>query len=61
MRVVDIDEGCGVIQKGQQTKITSPSLEFSQLTFDFLAANRRDVMNLVSVDQFVKSPRSQSV
>lgn len=61
MRVVDIDEGCGVIQRGQQQTIELPSLEFAQLTYSYLAANRGQVLNLVTVDEFVKAPHAQPV
>lgn len=60
MRVVDIDEGCGVIQRGQQQTIELPSLEFAQLSYSYLASNRSRVLNLVSVEQFAKAPRSQA-
>jgi hypothetical protein len=53
MWVVDIDEGCGVIRRGAQRVYNLPSLEYDQLRYDFLSANRREVLNLVSADDFL--------
>lgn len=53
MCVVEMDEGCGVIQRGTQDVITVPSTDYKQLTFDQLARDRSRLLNLVPVDQFL--------
>ncbi len=53
MWVVDIDEGCGVICRGAQTPYQLPTLEYDRLSYDFLRVNRREALNLVSVNAFL--------
>ena len=52
MCVVDIDLGCGVIQRGSQSCYPAPT-DYDQLTYEYLARNRRGVLELVSVAQFL--------
>jgi len=53
MWVVDIDEGCGVIVRGEQRCYPAPTVDYSQLTYGFLQQHRREALNLVSVDEFL--------
>jgi hypothetical protein len=49
---VDTDEGCGIIRKGSQTllKITEgTNIE----DYSFLENNRKEVLNLISVNEFI--------
>ncbi len=48
MFVVDADEGCGVIQKGEQLPIEIQG----QLSYDNLVENMQEWLNLFSVEQF---------
>jgi len=50
MRVVDTDFGCGIITRGKQSKITIPE----KLPYNYLEANRKEVLNLISVEDFLK-------
>jgi hypothetical protein len=49
MFVVDTDWGCGVILKGSQDKLKVTE----ELTFDNLVKNRKEWLNLISIDDFV--------
>jgi hypothetical protein len=51
MRVVDIDEGCGVIQRGTQVPYAGPA----ELTYAHLEAHRREALNLISLADFRES------
>jgi len=50
--VVDTDYGCGVIQKGTQI---IPDIEYSDvnLNWDTLAFNKKEMLNLISVEEFL--------
>jgi hypothetical protein len=50
MRVVDIDHGCGIIQRGSQEPASVASVEYGELEYAFLEARRADVLNLVSAE-----------
>jgi len=50
MYVVNLDTGCGVITRGKQKKLTLPA----NLNYEALAANRKDLLNLIDVKQFDK-------
>lgn len=50
MRVVDTDHGCGVIQRGDQKLLDVDE----KLTYKNLEANRKEWLNLISVDEFLK-------
>ena len=49
MVVVDTDHGCGVIRRGSQS-VFSDNIE--ELNYKFLEKNRKDLLNLISVDEF---------
>ena len=53
MCVIDMDEGCGVIRPGSQQLLSLPSLDYAAMDYDYLASHRREVLNLVSRDQFL--------
>lgn len=53
MCVIDMDEGCGVIRRGSQPLLSLPSLDYAAMDYDYLAGHRREVLNLVSRDQFL--------
>lgn len=55
MCVVDIDLGCGVIRRGKQDCLSGPPHP-CEVSYSFLAQNRRKVLNLVSVDRFLTQP-----
>jgi Methyltransferase domain len=50
--VIDIDEGCGVVRPGRQ-ECYSPWPPPS-LSYEYLAANRQRLLNLVSVTEFLQ-------
>ncbi len=49
MYVIDIDYGCGIIRKGKQEP-----REFGPLEWNAFNRNRREWLNLVSIDDFVR-------
>lgn len=51
MYVVDTDHGCGVIRRGKQNIINLPDLAFN-LNYDYLENNRKELLNLISVNEF---------
>ena len=55
MCVIDMDEGCGVIRKGSQTCYAPWPLPAGEaLSFPYLAAHRRELLNLVSLPEFLR-------
>lgn len=52
--VVDTDYGCGVFQRGTQTLYTAAPLE-TCLTWKYFSENRREILNLISPDDFIKT------
>jgi hypothetical protein len=48
MAVVDTDCGCGIITRGRQETLTITSA----LTWDVLDNNRKELLNLITVDEF---------
>jgi SAM-dependent methyltransferase len=50
MFVVNLETGLGVITRGKQKKVTLPA----PLGYETLAAKRKDLLNLVEVDELVK-------
>ena len=48
---VDTDEGCCVIRKGSQELLEIKD-NLNQYDYTFLAENRKDALNLISVDEF---------
>lgn len=48
MYVVDTDEGCGVIMDGRQEPLRP-----KQITFDEFKENRKEWLNLISVEEFL--------
>lgn len=51
MYVVSCDHGCGVIQRGSQRLF--PDTETANLTWAFLEANRNELLNLITVEDFL--------
>ena len=51
MRVVDTDYGCGIIKKGNQEKIKING----ELTWELLDSKRKELLNLMTVDEFKQS------
>ncbi len=51
MFVVDTDYGCGIIRKGSQELITINK----ELTWELLDKNRKELLNLISVETFLKN------
>lgn len=49
---VDTDEGCGIIRRGHQELLKVPDGQTDVYSFDFLNANRKKILHLVSVDEF---------
>lgn len=50
MSVVDTDYGCGIISRGNQELIEVNE----ELTWEFLDRDRKRILNLISVDEFLK-------
>lgn len=50
MHVVDIDYGCGIISRGIQDLYTIED----ELNWEYFVKNRKDLLNLISVDLFMK-------
>lgn len=50
MSVVDIDYGCGIIKKGQQKLLNITQ----ELTFKNFVTNKKEWLNLISFDEFMK-------
>jgi hypothetical protein len=48
---VDTDEGCGIIKKGSQ-ELLKVDEGVNTYEYSFLENNRKDVLNLISVDEF---------
>jgi hypothetical protein len=55
MTTINVEGGCGVITRGKQTKVKLPA----ELTYQGLDANRKQWLNLIEVDEFVKDLASQ--
>ena len=53
MYVVDTDHGCGVIKLGEQKSMHLPKNAFD-LDFEYLENNRKELLNLITVDEFFK-------
>jgi hypothetical protein len=51
MQVVDTDHGVGIIRKGKQECISLPKDELD-LDFWYLDSNRKELLNLITVDEF---------
>jgi predicted O-methyltransferase YrrM len=49
MCVVDVDEGCGIVERGEQRPFPIGGL----LDYAFLETHRRELLNLISVQQFL--------
>jgi len=52
MCVVDMDEGCGLIEHGSQQVLELPSTDHTRLTYDDLARDRVRLLNLVAPEDF---------
>jgi hypothetical protein len=50
MTTINVDGGCGVITRGKQTKLKLPT----ELNYQGLEAHRKEWLNLVEVDDFLK-------
>jgi len=50
--VVDIDWGCGIIQKGNQILYDKAPLE-ECLVWKYFDANRKELLNLISTEEFI--------
>lgn len=50
--VVDSDNGCGVIRKGKQEVYNKVDIEQAKV-YDYFADNRKELMNVISVDEFL--------
>jgi hypothetical protein len=57
MAVLDIDEGCGVIERGSQDPIEIPSTSYADLEFEMLARDRARLLNLMAVADYLARPR----
>lgn len=53
MYVVDADQGCGVIQRGKQAKVQI-DIPFKEVTYKQLRASRKEWLNLITVEEFMK-------
>lgn len=55
MCVVDLDEGCGVIEVGSQEVLEVPTTDYARMTYDDLARDRARLLNLVPASTFFRS------
>lgn len=51
---VNTDEGCAVIQKGKQELFKLVNKNIDPYTYHFFNNNRKDILNLISVNEFKK-------
>jgi len=51
---VDTDEGCAVIKKGHQQLLKGNIDKDEMYTYDFFNKHRKNILNLISVDEFKK-------
>lgn len=51
IRTVDTDEGCGIIMRGKQNLLKVDPF-INVYDYSFLSNNRKDALNLISVDEF---------
>ena len=57
MRVLDMDEGCGFIERGTQQTIDLPTTDYAKLDYALLARERARLLNLVD-PSVVLGPRA---
>jgi hypothetical protein len=50
--VVDTDYGCGIVRKGDKVRMNVSDPE--ELSYAFLDNNRKEVLNLISITEFVQ-------
>jgi len=54
MCVVETDYGCGIVYPGSQKLFVPKEKEF-ELNFEFLEENRKELLNLILVEEFLKT------
>ncbi len=52
MYVIDTDWGVGVIRNGNQELFPSESININELNYELLEKNRKELLNLISVDKY---------
>lgn len=52
VRVVDTDWGCGIVRRGKQQVYAENFLPTVHLTYQFLDWDRKNLLNLISVEEF---------
>ena len=52
MCVIDMDEGCGVVRRGKQTKIAVETLDYARMTYAMLEQDRVRLLNLIPIEKF---------
>ncbi len=53
MYVIDTDWGCGIIQRGSQPVYQDNIVnESTILTYEYLESHRKDLLNLITVNDF---------
>jgi hypothetical protein len=58
MRILELCSGCGVIDKSEPTPIPDlalPNDDYYKLPYSFLNQNRKLLLNLVTVDEFLST------
>jgi predicted O-methyltransferase YrrM len=55
MVVLDMDYGCGVIERGAQELFAAPTVDYASMTYAFLRTTRRRALNLISVRSFLRA------
>jgi len=53
MYVVDTDEGCGVVQRGEQK--VYPKIDQDLINYSYFNENRNDILNLISINTFLEN------
>jgi predicted O-methyltransferase YrrM len=52
IQVVDTDNGCGIIRKGKQDVYNKVPYDLAR-TYDFFSNNRTELMNVISLEEFL--------
>jgi hypothetical protein len=53
IHTIDTDEGCAIITKGEQSLMDNNG-KIDMYTYEFFNQNRTDILNLISVNEFIK-------
>ncbi len=60
VEVIDTDNGCGIIRKNTQTLYNKVPLTLAK-TYDYYSNNKKDLMNIISVEEFKQKLASKKI